>query len=39
MIIKVCGMRDAENIREVEKAIANSSFFTLSDGLHLLAKV
>ena len=25
MIIKVCGMRDAENIREVERAIANSS--------------
>ena len=36
MIIKVCGMRDAENIREVEKAIANSSFFTLHSSLFLM---
>ena len=36
MIIKVCGMRDAENICEVEKAIANSSFFTLHSSLFLM---
>ena len=35
-IIKVCGMREAENIREVEKAIANSSFFTLHSSLFLM---
>ena len=29
-------MRDAENIREVEKAIANSSFFTLHSSLFLM---
>lgn len=36
MIIKVCGMREAENIREVEKAIANSSFFTFHSSLFLM---
>ena len=28
-MIKVCGMREAGNIREVESAITNSSLFTL----------
>ena len=36
MIVKVCGMRDAENIREVESAIANSSLFTLHSSLFLM---
>ena len=47
ILIKVCGMRDAENIREVERAIANSStkdrsvashssLFTLHSSLFLM---
>ncbi len=35
-IIKVCGMRDAENIREVERAVANSSIFNLQSSLFLM---
>ncbi len=35
-LIKVCGMRDAENIREIERAIANSSLFTLHSSLFLM---
>lgn len=35
-IIKVCGMRDPNNIREVEGAIANSSLFTLHASRFLM---
>ena len=35
-LIKVCGMRDADNIREVESAMANSSLFTLHSSLFLM---
>ena len=35
-LIKVCGMREADNIRKIESAIANSSLFTLHSSLFLM---
>ena len=39
MMIKVCGMREAGNIREVESAITNSSLFTLHSSLFLMGLI
>ena len=35
-IIKVCGMREPNNIREVESAVANSKLYTLHSALFLM---
>lgn len=35
-IIKVCGMREPNNIREVESAVANSKLYTLHSSLFLM---